>query len=193
MAGLMVPTTGRILFDGIDLRELDHRELRAQIGFVLQDNHMFDDTIASNIALGEDEPDSERIRWAAGVAGAAEFIERLPLGYETRVGETGLRISGGQSQRIAIARAVYRRPPILILDEATSSLDADSERAVKENLDRLLAGRTAFVIAHRLSTIRDADLIVVLERGRVAEQGTHAELVDRRGLYWYLVSQQLGT
>ncbi len=193
LAGLIVPTEGRILFDGVDLRELDHRELRRRIGFVLQDDHLFDETIATNIALGEDKPDPERIRWAAGVAGAAEFIERLPLGYDTRVGETGLRVSGGQAQRIAIARAVYRRPPILILDEATSSLDADSERAVKENLDALLGGRTAFVIAHRLSTVRDADLIVVLERGRIAERGTHAELVARRGLYWYLVSQQLET
>ncbi|MEY2515820.1 MAG: ATP-binding cassette, subfamily bacterial [bacterium] len=191
LAGLMTPTAGRVLYDGVDLQTLDLRELRRRIGFVLQDDHLFDDTIAANIALGDEQPDAGQVRWAARVADAAEFVERLALGYDTRVGESGLRLSGGQAQRIAIARAVYRRPPVLILDEATSSLDTDSERAVKDQLDELLDGRTAFVIAHRLSTIRNADLIVVLERGRIAEQGSHDELVERRGLYWYLVSQQL--
>jgi ATP-binding cassette subfamily B protein len=131
------------------------------------------------------------VRWAARVANADDFIERLPFGYDTLVGETGMLLSGGQRQRIAIARAVYNRPPVLILDEATSSLDAESERGVKDSMDRLLEDRTSFVIAHRLSTIRDADLILVLERGRLVEQGSHDELMARRGLYFYLSSQQL--
>jgi ATP-binding cassette subfamily B protein len=129
--------------------------------------------------------------WASRVANAHEFVERLPLGYETKIGESGLAISGGQRQRVAIARAVYHRPPILVFDEATSALDSESERAVKDNLALLLAGRTSFVIAHRLSTVRDADLIVVLEKGRLVEQGTHDELMKHQGLYYYLVSQQL--
>jgi ATP-binding cassette subfamily B protein len=191
LAGLLEPTDGAILFDGVDLKTLNYRDLRRQIGFVLQENHLFDDTIARNIAFGEGEPDMDRVIWAARVANAHEFVERLPLGYETRVGESGLAISGGQRQRIAIARAVYHQPPVLILDEATSSLDSESERAVKENIDRLLENRTSFVIAHRLSTVRDADLIVVLEQGRLVEQGTHDDLLKRQGLYFYLVSQQL--
>ena len=125
------------------------------------------------------------------MANAHEFVERLPLGYETRVGESGLRLSGGQQQRIAIARALYHRPPILLFDEATSALDTESERAVKESLDELLVGRTSFVIAHRLSTVRDANRIIVLERGRLVESGTHDELMARQGLYFYLASQQL--
>jgi ATP-binding cassette subfamily B protein len=191
LAGLLEPTDGAILFDGVDLKTLNYRDLRRQIGFVLQENHLFDDTIARNIAFGEGEPDMDRVIWASRVANAHEFVERLPLGYETRVGESGLAISGGQRQRIAIARAVYHQPPVLILDEATSSLDSESERAVKENIDRLLENRTSFVIAHRLSTVRDADLIVVLEQGRLVEQGTHDDLLKRQGLYFYLVSQQL--
>jgi len=191
LAGLLAPTNGTILYDGVDLERLDHRDLRRQIGFVLQENYLFDDTIAANIALGGDAPDMDRVRWAARLAAAHGFIQRLPLSYETKVGESGLLLSGGQRQRIAIARAVYHRPPILVFDEATSSLDTESERAVKENLDQLLEGRTSFVIAHRLSTIRNADVIVVLERGKVAEQGTHDELMERRGLYYYLTSQQL--
>jgi ATP-binding cassette subfamily B protein len=134
----------------------------------------------------------ERVAWAAEVASAHEFIERLPFGYETRIGETGLALSGGQRQRIAIARAIYHRPPILIFDEATSSLDADSERAVQHNIDALLDGRTAFVISHRVSTVRNADLIVVLEKGRLVEHGTHDALMQRRGRYYHLASQQLG-
>jgi len=158
----------------------------------LQENYLFDDTIAKNISFGEEEPDLERVAWAARVANAHEFIERLPLGYDTRVGETGIALSGGQRQRIAIARAVYNNPPILVFDEATSALDTESEKAVKENMGQLLKGRTSFVIAHRLSTIRDADLILVIEKGKIVEQGTHEELIERQGLYYYLSSQQLG-
>jgi ATP-binding cassette subfamily B protein len=191
LAGLLEPTEGAICFDEVEQKKLRYRDLRRQIGFVLQENYLFDDTIARNIAFGEEEPEMERVAWAARVANAHEFIERLPLGYDTRVGETGIALSGGQRQRIAIARAVYNKPPILIFDEATSALDTESEKAVKENMDQLLKGRTSFVIAHRLSTIRDADLILVIEKGRIVEQGTHEELMERQGLYYYLSSQQL--
>ncbi len=192
LAGLVEPTDGTILFDGLDLRTLNYRHLRRHIGYVLQDTYMFDDTIARNIAFGHDEPDPDRVRWAAHVASAAEFIERLPFGYDTRIGETGLALSGGQKQRIAIARAVYRRPAVLILDEATSALDAEAEHAVQQNIDTHLRGRTTFIIAHRLSTVRHAGLILVLERGRLVEQGTHDDLMRRQGIYYYLASQQLG-
>lgn len=192
MAGLLEPTAGTVLYDGQDLKTLNYRELRRKIGFVLQENYLFADTIARNIAFGEDEPDMERVMWAAGVASAQEFVERLPFGYDTKIGETGLALSGGQRQRIAIARAIYSRPPVLIFDEATSALDTESERMVKQNIDTLLHGRTSFIIAHRLSTVRNADIILVLERGRLVEHGTHDELMRRQGLYYYLSSQQLG-
>ncbi len=192
LAGLLEPTEGTIYYDGIDLKTLNFRDLRRHIGFVLQDNYLFDDTIARNIAFGEGEPDMDRVIWAARAANAHEFVERLPLGYETRVGESGISLSGGQTQRVAIARALYLRPSVLIFDEATSALDTESERAVKENIDKLLEGRTSFVIAHRLSTIRDADFIIVIEKGKIVEQGTHDELMKRQGLYFYLCSQQLG-
>jgi HlyB family type I secretion system ABC transporter len=192
LAGLLEPTEGTIRYDGVELKTLNYRDLRRQVGFVLQENHLFNDTIARNIAFGEAEPDMDGVIWAARLANADEFIARFPLGYETKVGESGLGISGGQRQRIAIARAVYHRPPILVFDEATSALDTESERAVKDNMTHLLAGRTSFVIAHRLSTVRDADIIVVLEQGRIVEQGTHDDLMQHQGLYYYLVSQQLG-
>ncbi len=190
LAGLLEPTDGKIELDHIDLRTLDYRSVRRHIGVVLQESYLFDDTIARNIAFGE-EPDQARVVWASKLANAHDFVQRLPLAYDTRIGESGLRLSGGQAQRLAIARAVYNRPPLLLLDEASSALDTESERLVKQNLDELLHERTSFVIAHRLSTVRDADLIVVLEKGRLVERGTHAELIERRGLYHYLVSQQL--
>jgi ABC-type bacteriocin/lantibiotic exporter with double-glycine peptidase domain len=191
LAGLVEPTDGTILYDGVDLRTINYRDLRRRIGFVLQETYLFADTIAANIAFGDPDPDLEQIAWAADIANARAFIERLPLGYDTRIGETGIALSGGQRQRIAIARAVYRRPPVIVLDEATSSLDTESERAVQANMTRLLHGRTSIVIAHRLSTVRHADLILVLEHGRLVERGTHDELVRRQGLYFYLSSEQL--
>ena len=190
VAALVSPTSGTVSYDGVDAAKLDHRQLRGHIGLVLQETYLFSDTIEANIAFGS-TLDPVLVREAAQLANAADFIERLPLGYETKVGESGLALSGGQRQRLAIARALYRRPALLVLDEATSALDAESERAIQENLGRLLGDRTAIIIAHRLSTVRHADLILVLDRGRLVEQGTHDELVARRGLYFLLTAQQL--
>jgi ATP-binding cassette subfamily B protein len=192
IAGLLEPTEGAIFFDHVDLKTLNYRDVRRHVGTVLQENHMFNETIARNISFGDPEPDLDRVLAAAQVAAAHDFIMRLPLGYETKIGESGLSLSGGQKQRIAIARAIYNNPPVLIFDEATSALDTESERAIQENLSRLMAGRTTIVIAHRLSTIREAHSIVVLEQGSVAEIGTHDQLMAQRGLYYYLSSQQLG-
>ncbi|HRI16236.1 MAG TPA: peptidase domain-containing ABC transporter, partial [Verrucomicrobiota bacterium] len=191
LAGLIEPTEGSIFYDNVDLRTVNLRDLRLRVGIVLQENYTFADTILRNVAFGDREPDFERVLRATHLANAHDFISRLPLGYETRIGETGLALSGGQRQRIAIARALYRDPPVLIFDEATSALDTESERAIQENLRQLLQDRTSFVIAHRLSTVRDADVIVVLERGRIVETGTHDELMKSRGLYFHLCSQQL--
>jgi HlyB family type I secretion system ABC transporter len=192
IAGLLEPTEGTILFDNVDLKALNYRDVRRHIGMVLQENHMFNETIARNIAFGDPEPDLDRVLAAAQAAASHDFIMRLPLGYETKIGESGLSLSGGQKQRIAIARAIYNNPPVLIFDEATSALDTESERAIQDNLGRLMAGRTTIVIAHRLSTVRDAHAIVVLEKGSVAEVGSHEELMEQRGLYYYLSSQQMG-
>ncbi len=192
IAGLFEPTEGTIYFDNVDLKTLNYRDVRQHVGTVLQENHMFSDTIARNISFGNPEPDLDRVLAAAQAAAAHEFIMRLPLGYETKIGESGLMLSGGQKQRIAIARAIYNNPPVLIFDEATSALDTESERQIQENLGRLMAGRTTIVIAHRLSTIREAHSIVVLEQGGIAEIGSHDDLMAQRGLYYYLASQQLG-
>ncbi len=192
IAGLLEPTEGNIYFDYVDLRTLNYRDVRRHIGMVLQENHMFNETIARNISFGDPEPDLDRVLASAQAAAAHDFIMRLPMGYETKIGESGLSLSGGQKQRIAIARAIYNNPPVLIFDEATSALDTESERAIQNNLGRVMAGRTTIAIAHRLSTIREADAIVVLEKGSVAEIGTHDELMAQRGLYFYLSSQQMG-
>lgn len=184
------PTAGRVEIDGTDVRRVTFRSLREQIGIVTQEVILFDDTVYNNIIYGQWGVTSDRVREAARIAHAAEFIERLPQGYEARIGERGVRLSGGEKQRIAIARAVLRDPPILILDEATSALDAESERLVQDALDRLMEGRTTFVIAHRLSTIIRAHRVLVLEQGKIVEAGTHQELLDARGVYYRLYQTQ---
>jgi subfamily B ATP-binding cassette protein MsbA len=185
-------TGGSILVDGVDIRDVTLRSLRSQVGIVTQETVLFDETIAANIAYGSPGATREAMEAAARAAHAHEFIERLPNGYETDIGERGQRLSGGQRQRLAIARALLKNSPILILDEATSSLDAESEQLVQDALANLMRNRTAFVIAHRLSTVRRADKIVALERGRVAEIGRHEELLARTsGVYAKLYSLQL--
>jgi len=187
------PSEGSIRLDGRDLRDLRLASYRSLLGIVEQEVFLFDDTIAANIAYGRRDASPAEIRHAAEVANAVEFIDRLPEGFATLIGERGVRLSGGQRQRIAIARAILADPRILILDEATSSLDTQSERLIQEGLRRLLAGRTSFVIAHRLSTIVHADQIVVLRHGRIAEAGTHADLLARGGLYEAMVLAQTAT
>ncbi len=187
------PTGGRILLDGVDTREIRLASLRALTGIVNQDTVVFNDTVRNNIAYGAGTRyTDEQITRAARAANAHEFILELPDGYETLLGERGTRLSGGQRQRIAIARALLIDPPILILDEATSALDTESERLVQEAIDRLLAGRTVFVIAHRLSTVANAKQILVLDRGRIVERGTHDDLLARDGLYARLHALQTG-
>jgi len=185
------PTSGRILIDGIDTREIQLVSLRSLTGIVSQDTVLFNDTVRNNIAYGAgDRFTDAQIAAAARAANAHGFVSELPKGYDTILGERGTRLSGGQRQRIAIARALLIDPPILILDEATSALDTESERLVQEAIDRLLAGRTVFVIAHRLSTVIHADQILVLDRGRIVERGSHQELLARRGPYYRLYSMQ---
>jgi ATP-binding cassette, subfamily B, bacterial MsbA len=182
---------GAILVDGVDVRDVTLASLRAQIGIVTQETVLFDDTIAANIAYGRPAATRDDIESAARAAHAHEFIMALPAGYEGLIGERGQRLSGGQRQRIAIARALLRDSPILILDEATSALDAESEMLVQDALSNLMRNRTSFVIAHRLSTVRRADLIVVIERGRIVESGTHEALLARGGAYAKLYELQL--
>jgi subfamily B ATP-binding cassette protein MsbA len=175
--------SGAVLVDGRDVRDVTVESLRQQIGIVLQENVLFSGTLEDNLRYGRAEATRAEVQAAAAAANAHEFIEKLPDGYATVVGERGAKLSGGQRQRIAIARAILRDPRILIFDEATSALDTHSERLIQQAMERLMKGRTAFVIAHRLSTIQSADLILVMEQGRLAEQGTHAELLARGGLY----------
>jgi subfamily B ATP-binding cassette protein MsbA len=182
--------SGRVTIDGVDVRDLTVVSLRAQIGIVSQHTFLFNDTVRNNIAYGEPHRRMEDIIAAAKAANAHEFISALPKGYDSVIGELGMQLSGGQRQRLAIARALLKNAPILILDEATSSLDAESERSVQEALETLMARRTTIVIAHRLSTIRKADRIVVLVEGGVAEEGTHDELLRKNGEYSRLYSIQ---
>ena len=186
------PTAGTITIDGQDLRDVKISSLRKQIGTVTQETVLFNDTVRNNIAYGQPDVPKERVEAAARAALAHEFIERLPDGYNTVIGERGFRLSGGERQRLAIARAILKDAPILILDEATSALDAESESLVQEALSNLITNRTVLVIAHRLSTVRRADRIVVVERGRVVETGTHDELLRRGGTYHRLYTMQFG-
>ena len=184
------PTDGTILIDGTDLREIRLPAIRRQIGIVSQETLLFDDTVGRNIAYGRDEVTEDAITDAAKAAYAHEFIMRLPKGYDTLIGENGVKLSGGERQRLAIARALLRNPPILILDEATSSLDTESERMVQMALANLMKGRTTFVIAHRLSTVQRADRIAVLAGGRLVEIGRHEELLAKAGVYQRLYQMQ---
>jgi ATP-binding cassette subfamily B protein len=184
------PRAGRITIDGRDLRTVKQTSLRRNIGVVLQDPLLFNDTVSANIAYGRPNATREDIEAAARAAHAHDFISRLPQGYETIVGERGGLLSAGERQRITIARALLRDPRILVLDEATSSLDAESEEAVQTAVETLLKGRTTFVIAHRLSTVINADCITVLRDGRVVESGRHTDLMRRGGYYASLVRRQ---
>jgi ATP-binding cassette, subfamily B, bacterial MsbA len=184
------PQKGQVLIDGVDVREFGLKSLRNQIGIVSQETMLFNDTIKANIAYGKPGASLQEIESAAKKAHAHDFILNFQQGYDTMIGDRGVRISGGERQRIAIARALLKDAPILILDEATSQLDSTSERIVQEALDQLVSGRTVFVIAHRLSTVRNADRIVVIEKGQIVEEGTHSQLLEKDGLYKRLYQTQ---
>jgi ATP-binding cassette, subfamily B, bacterial len=184
------PTQGTVALDGVNLRDIKVESYRRLLGIVEQDVFLFDGTIAENIAYGDRWATDALIEQAAHAANASEFIERLPSGYNTLIGERGVRLSGGQRQRLAIARAILADPKIFILDEATSNLDSESERLIQQSLDQLLRGRTSVLIAHRLSTIRHADRILVLDDGMIVEAGSHGELMAASGLYRDMVELQ---
>lgn len=191
MLGFYPPVSGEVLLGNVSLKNYSESRWRARSGTVMQEGYIFSDTIAANIAVSEEYPDMERVRWAAGVSNIKYWIEGLPLGYGTKIGADGHGLSSGQKQRILIARAAYKDSRYLFFDEATNSLDANNERIIMENLERLFSEKTVVVVAHRLSTVKNADNIIVLDKGRIAEQGTHSQLTALRGKYYELVKNQL--
>lgn len=184
---------GKITIDGVDIKEFRLKDLRHLMGNVNQDAILFNDTIANNIAFGEDNYDIETVKKAAQIANADEFIKDMPRGYNTNIGDRGDNLSGGQRQRLSIARAIYKNPSVLILDEATSALDTKSERLVQDAIEKLMSDRTSIVIAHRLSTIIKADIICVVDAGRIVEVGNHDELMQKKGQYYNLYTMQSGS
>ena len=191
MLGFYTPVRGRITVGGVPLDDIDTNLWRRHTGAVMQDGFIFSDSIAGNIAIEEGETDSGRLVHAAETACIRDFIEALPLGFDTKIGMEGNGISQGQRQRILIARTIYKNPDFIFFDEATNALDTKTERNVMENMRRFYEGRTVVVVAHRLSTVRHADRIVVVDHGHIAEQGSHEELVRKRGLYYELIKNQL--
>lgn len=185
------PTKGNIAIGSHSMSEINPDEWRKECGVVMQDGFLFSGSISENIAFSDDNPKPENIKKAAQIACIHDYIESLPLKYETRIGNTGVDLSGGQKQRLLIARAIYKNPKFLFLDEATSFLDATNELSIMNNLSDYFKGRTVLIIAHRLSTVKNADNIIVLERGRIVEEGNHNNLIKRKGRYYELVKNQL--
>lgn len=186
------PTMGRILIDGVDIRSLDIHALRAQVAMAMQDVFLFSDTIESNIAYGDPDASFEKVKQVAALAEAHHFIQDMPEGYETIIGERGVGLSGGQRQRIALARALLKQPPILILDDTTSALDMETELKIQKDLNTNLQKTTTFIIAHRISSVKSADLILVLDEGKIAEKGTHKSLIEEKGIYYEVYQNQWG-
>ena len=191
MLGFYPPDSGSVTLGGIELKHYSESSWRRQCGCVMQEGYIFSNSIADNISLCDDTPDMIRVRRAADIANIRDWIEALPLGYNTRIGADGHGLSVGQKQRILIARAAYKNSPYLFFDEATNSLDANNEKAIMENLDKLFKEKTVVIIAHRLSTVKNADNIIVLDNGHIVEQGTHNELIAKKGYYYELVRNQL--
>ena len=184
------PRSGEVLIDGYNIKDITADSLRAQFGIVNQESILFNDSIFNNIAFGKTDATMEQVIAAAKIANAHNFIIETENGYETNIGDRGTKLSGGQKQRICIARAVLSNPPVMLLDEATSALDTESEKLVQDALNNLMKNRTSLIIAHRLSTIQNADQIIVLESGKIVQQGTHQELIAKDGLYKRLINMQ---